>query len=408
MCAKPITVYTHAQAKYISCANCGAYYRFNAGEFQFIKKAAQGDFKYALALGTKGIIEGYEYTVVSAAERIEGKALVAWREVTLFNPIKGYLYLSEYQGHWILMHQIDKAPSFNPTTHELWYNKFLYRIYDKYKPNLNHSAGEFTYDIVNGPRIEVTELINPPTMLSREYTATELRWYYGKHMETSEVSKIFNVADLPKEQDVGLLQPQTFSLHYDTLVRITIIAAIVFFMVQLCFHYTSQDVSCFTYSGTVNSLTNNQPVTTPSFQLKGGTKNLIYHLVADVDNQWIETGAILVNDKTGQSFDFAHGVEYYHGYEDGETWSEGARDADKIIEAVPEGTYHLVLSPQQDINSPTTNYSIDLRRDVPRWSNLLKALVVMSIIPFVQFYRSRIFEKNRWSDSYYTPYKNEE
>lgn len=408
-CAKDIKVYTHAQAKFVSCAECGAYYRLNAGTLQFIKKVSNSNFKYNITLGTKGVVYGDTFTVISACERVEGKALIPWREYTLFNPIKGYLYLSEYQGHWILMDQLDHTPYFDPSTHEILYKGFLYRAYDKYRPSLNHSAGEFPYDVVNTTP-EILELISPPLMLSREFTQNELRWYSGRHIEAKEIGNIFKVNELPAQTGIGLIQPQSFSLHFDTILRLSLLALALFFIVQLVFEYTSQDVSSLTYNGSLSTENNNQPVSTPSFEIKGGVKNLVFHMNADVDNQWIETGVLLVNEGTSASFDFSSLVEYYHGYSDGERWSEGSRENEKIIEAVPSGKYHLVLYPQQDVNAPPTNYTIQLQRDVPRWSNLLKAIALMLIIPVIEFYRRRMFERERWADSDYrgyTPFKEE-
>ena len=405
-CSGEIAVYTHAQAKFVSCRACCAYYRLKSGELQFLKKLSPGDFKYDIPLGSRGVIDGVNYIAISACEKVEGKALIPWKEYTLFDPVQGYLYLSEYQGHWIVMTQLENAPYFDPSSHEILYENIRYRVYDKYRPNLNHSVGEFPFDVQN-TSVEITELISPPTMLSREFNHNELRWYHGRHIESGEIQKIFNLATVPAKKDIGLIQPQPFSFHYQTILKISLVAAALFFFVQFIFQNTSLDATSLIYNGTVNSLNNNQPVNTPGFELKGGKKNLVIRMSADVDNQWLETGVMLVNDNTGQGFEFSDLIEYYHGYSDGESWSEGSRESEKIIESVPGGNYHLVLNPNQDVNSPSTNFTVELHRDVPRWSNLIKALFIIAIVPVIQFYRTRTFERQRWADSNYTPYKEE-
>jgi hypothetical protein len=45
-----------------------------------------------------------------------------------------------------------------------------------------------------------------------------------------------------------------------------------------------------------------------------------------VDNSWANVGLGLVNEKTNEIVYASKDIEEYHGYEDGENWSEGRRD----------------------------------------------------------------------------------
>jgi hypothetical protein len=68
-------------------------------------------------------------------------------------------------------------------------------------------------------------------------------------------------------------------------------------------------------------------------------------LVATLANQWLELPVSLVNEQTGQGFEFTKNIEFYSGVESGESWSEGSRNADAVLSRVPAGRYHLNFYP---------------------------------------------------------------
>ena len=55
-----------------------------------------------IPLGTRGTIRGTAYEAVGFQRRtiyVEGISY-SWHEYVLFNPYKGFRYLTEYNGHW--------------------------------------------------------------------------------------------------------------------------------------------------------------------------------------------------------------------------------------------------------------------------------------------------------------------
>jgi hypothetical protein len=121
-----------------------------------------------------------------------------------------------------------------------------------------------------------------------------------------------------------------------------------------------------------------------------------------VENSWLEAEITLVNEQTGAEQDLNLGVEYYYGYEDGESWSEGSRKSEEMLSAVPEGRYHLVIVPMKP--TETANFEVWVKRDIPTWSNFWIALGLIFLIPTYQQYRKDSFEKQRWMNSDYSPY----
>src|SRR5256884_3399665 len=58
-----------------------------------------------------------------------------------------------------------------------------------------------------------------------------------------------------------------------------------------------------------------------------------------VDNSWLALDGDFVNEDTGLIQAFELPIEYYHGVEDGESWSEGSHSNDTYVSALPEGKY---------------------------------------------------------------------
>ena len=63
---------------------------------------------------------------------------------------------------------------------------------------------------------------------------------------------------------------------------------------------------------------------------------------------------------------FSLPVEYYAGVEDGESWSEGSRESDAYLSALPEGEYSLRLEVHGDPKNPPMQLHVRVRQNVPR------------------------------------------
>lgn len=399
-CGGEIKVHAHAQAKSCTCVKCGRLYDLRGGKLTY-KKTFQNPVKPFIPVGTVGKLDEIKWLVCGYAVKKDSKYGYFWREYTLFNPRHGYSYFSEYDGHWMYLMSMNTYPGFEKG--EVKYNGATFYLYSKYKPVLTYAEGEFPYDISDDSKLQIEEYINPPEILSHEYQRNQVEWLRGWYLQPAEVAEAFKCKTLPEPEGIGVIQPQTFSLNFKTTLWFTILAALILFGIQLLIESFSEQKMVFSRAGTVNDSTTNKMIVSSSFTLSGGKKNLVYWLFSDVDNSWMETQVQLVNEQTNEVFAFEHGVEFYHGY-DGGYWSEGKKTSEKILEAVPGGVYHLLITPVKNIKDASMRYEIKLVRDVPRWSNFWKALLVLAIFPVIQFYRTQNFEKQRWMHSDYTPF----
>jgi len=136
---------------------------------------------------------------------------------------------------------------------------------------------------------------------------------------------------------------------------------------------------------------------TDVFDVPGRTANVVVRTNADVSNSWIYLGLALISEETGNAYDFGREVSYYFGRDSDGAWSEGKRSDEATLPSVPAGRYYLRIEPEGPAG--TISYSVKVYRDVPRWSFFWLGLLALVLPPAFLFWRRRVFEIQRWSES---------
>jgi hypothetical protein len=142
---------------------------------------------------------------------------------------------------------------------------------------------------------------------------------------------------------------------------------------------------------------------TPPFDLKGRTTNVEISTKTDLANNWTYFNYALINEETGQAYDFGREVSYYTGSDSDGSWSEGSSGDTATIPNVPAGRYYLRVEPEMDRNSRSVDYEIRVRRDVPRSSWFWLIAILLLIPPLLTTFRRISFESQRWRESDYAP-----
>jgi hypothetical protein len=110
----------------------------------------------------------------------------------------------------------------------------------------------------------------------------------------------------------------------------------------------------------------------------------------------------LINDETGVVQSFPIDISYYHGVEDGESWTEGAQTDAAYTSAMPGGRYVLRLEGQWERWQQPATVSIKVQQNVTHGFNLLIALAVISVGPVLMAIYHIGFERRRWSESMFS------
>ncbi|MDR6561598.1 MULTISPECIES: DUF4178 domain-containing protein [unclassified Arcicella] len=364
--------------------------------------------KSTISIGTKLKLKEIDFTVVGFLKKKEGS--YAWQEYYLYNEKEGYYFLTEYKGHWTFLKESTDA-NINTYKIEITFEHQNYRLFSEYHANIKGALGEFPIDLLEVSSTSVKEYINPPYLLTVEKHRKKITWFKGEHLPSIELYEALGEkVELPKEDGIGVIQPSSFSVSFVELMKIAVIALTLLVIIQVFF---SPSERVYSKDFNVFSIEEMRPNSeydstkfyiTPSFKLKGGNRNIEFTLRADVSNNWFETDLVLVNEKTGEEYTTNLGVEYYSGVEGGESWSEGSTEMSTLLEKIPEGTYHLEITPSSAYPSIVSDFSIIVDSGVADIYNFFIVLVCIAIIPAYSFYIERNFEKSRWDSSEYSPY----
>ena len=410
-CSQELPLYTHAQARTVVCEKCERLFEIREKGLLTVKHFEREKTAGLIPLGTKGRLNEINYQVVGFILYQERESTARWREYVLFNPVSGYAFLSEYNGHWNYFQYIADFTPGDGNFSSLRYQDQTFDLFHKYGSKVIYAAGEFSWNISFGSPHHA-EYISPPYILTRSRTEKESSWLLGEYQEPEVIKEAFKLEKpMPDRVDIGSTEVFSGDLPFSKIKKITAWAAGLLLLLQICLSLFSTEEmiaeASFDLRDTPTSM-EPKPIVGPTFTLNSGflhSSNLEFRLSAPVVNDWFAAGITLLNTKTGQEFDFDLGVEYYSGFEGGESWSEGSTQTDQVLSALPDGEYQMLIRPFKSETATAGTFYIAVLKNVTLWSNFWIILLLLGIFPALQYYRERNFEKRRWMNSDYSPYE---
>lgn len=368
-------------------------------------------WKPVIELGTRGELKGRKWEVIGFLVRMDVSSSYTWEEYLLFNPYYGYRWLTLNAGHWSLVTPIKKKPrskwissiDFDGRQHKLFYQG---------QASVLYVLGEFYWRVVIDTRVFMRDYISPPYMLSSEEDDKELTWSVSEYVTPAEVAKAFDlqINSLPRPVGIAPNEPSKKTGEWRSIQKMWFLFVIIITVLEIFHIGGSSNKTVF--SDRLPFKTNSKSptsITTKVFTLEKDNANVELKVTADVDNSWFYTAVDLVNDKTGEAYSMERSCEYYHGYDGGESWSEGSTSSTGTLSQIPAGNYYMNIDyesgsfPMAGIDK---YFSIQLIRDVPNYSNYMFALMFLSLIPIMSWWSTRSEEVARWSQSDYSPYSS--
>lgn len=390
-------------SEYFVCPKCYLFHSYKNGFLRADEGVKMPSFVSHISVGMSVVLEGQTYWVSNFILK-KSPEREYWREYELVSENGTYKYLTEEGGNWTISEQIELDKDFNKL--EIHYDDKDFAIFDKGSCQDCSGVGFFDFKLDQN-FIKYKDYISPPYLLSVEVEEKKQIVYYGKHIEADEVKKHFNLTVLPSKSKIGMVQPFGY---YDLRRCITIFcyAAIVVLVSHLVFYQTSSNQ--LVYSKTIDLVNDNgKEISTDVFELNGPIAPLKIFIETDVDNSWVATDFSLINQTTNEVAYFSKDVEYYHGYEGGESWSEGGSSEEFNICGVSSGKYIISFNPNKDSSdSNNTRMKMDVYWDKSDNWNFMFVLLSFLGVSIILFYIKNNFEQRRWSDSDYSPYSKEE
>jgi hypothetical protein len=410
-CGAPVVIRGFATTLSVVCGNCHSVLDAKDPDFAVLQRFQVAEsIQPLIPLGTRGKVRGDPYEAIGFQVRtITAEGVdYSWEEYLLFNPYKGYRYLTQYQGHWNDVTVLRTLPEVD-TSGARPVAKVLgqkYRHFQRSLARTTYVLGEFPWQVrVGDETTECNDFVAPPRMLSSETTGSETTWSLGEYITGRQVWDAFKLPGSPPAP-VGVYenQPSPYggNIKEVWLACALFLAALV--AVALFFGIFSRNEQVFSGSYRFAPHAGGEPsFVTDYFELKGRTSNVELSTRTDLSNNWVYLNYALINADTGQAFDFGREVSYYFGRDSDGAWTEGGQNDTAVVPAVPSGRYYLRVEPEMDANAPGVGYEITVRRDVPSVSYYLIAALLLLVPPVFLAFRSMGFEQARWRESDYTP-----
>jgi hypothetical protein len=409
-CGAAITLRALDQAETVACASCGSVLDARDPNLRVLQAYEEAQkFTPQIPLGTRGVLKGEKWEVVGFQVRcatIDGSSYY-WDEYLLFNPYKGFRYLTQYDGHWNDVQVVKAAPTESVSGRQPFVTLHgeTFKHFQTSTADTVFVLGEFPWRVRVGDRAVLRDFVAPPRMLSEEQTPGETTWSLGTYMDPAQVWTAFELpGQPPAPRGVYANQPDTYKpVAVSMWKRFALLAAIVLAFGVLRMITASRTTvfsksSSFSPAHPVDSLA----YATPSFTVSGHTANLVLTTETDVDNGWAYFDYALVNEQTGKTYEVGREVGYYHGFDSDGSWSEGSHRDRAVLPSVPPGRYFLRVQPQGQTSGATSiSYTMVLKRDVPMPSLYLIALVLLVLPPAAMAIRAGAMESARWKESDY-------
>jgi hypothetical protein len=404
-CGGPVELRGFAHTLSVVCPQCLSVLDPTTPQVQILQ-TFQGKERIQpkIPLGARGTLSGIIYQVIGFQQRTvmsEGD-FFCWDEYLLFNPYQGFRYLTEYEGHWNFVRVQSALPVATRSGGRIamHFDGKTFLAFDAMQAQTSYVLGEFPWQVRSGEWAACQDLIAPPYMLSAETTDDEITWSLGEYTEGTDIWKAFKLpGPPPAKSGIFANQPSPYRGTVGSAWRTWLWLNVALFGLLLFFSMFKSNREVFKNDYVFVPGRSASAFVTSAFDLAGRESNVELAVHTDLDNNWAYFSFALINEETGQAFDFGREVSYYHD-SDG---SEGSRNDTVIVPGVPSGRYYLRVEPEMSRSLTDLRYEITLRRDVPNNIFFLLAALLLLIPPIFKTVRSARFEGQRWRESDYAP-----
>lgn len=359
-----------------------------------------------IPLGARGKLFGHEWEMIGWIIRRDVQYGVVWDEYLLFNPYYGYRWLLQNRGHWNFTTPIKDKPLYDYRfrCRDIHLDNRNYKLYYSGRASVDYVLGELYWKLQSGDSVMMKDYISPPYMLSCEINENEKNWSHSRYVEPDEVKKAFKTGPLPQRSGTAPNQPSGPGENWRTIRLFWVLYLFLLTIIQLGFSMTSAN-SVVLSQGFPYTPNGKGELTSNVFEVTSN-KNVEFDFSADIDNSWFYFAGDIVNDATDESLSVEQTLEYYHGYDGGESWSEGSTSGHQVFHHVPPGKYYINFDYESggERSEALRTFVVKAYRDVPMWFNYWIAVLLISVMPCYYWMSARGFEVARWSDSDFSPY----
>ena len=408
-CGAAIELHAQGWAVSVVCGACGAQLDATDENLKVLQYGERVTATPRIPLGTRGTWKGAPWQVIGfqVVTIIVEDTKYSWTEYVCFNPYRGFLYLSEYEGHWNVIEKLRRRPELEvggarPTVQ---LDGTTYKHFQTATAITTAALGEFPWELRVGDEVESRDFVAPPYLLSAEASGSEITWSLGTYAAPDVIQKAFGLTQ-PLLQPIGVFANQP-NPHAELPKRIlkrfafALIALVLLLMLNVTL---SGNRTVFEHEFTFVRTQDDQASVTDAFVLDGRTSNVAIDLESDLDNDCLFLVLSLINETTGETREFTQQLSYYHGADSDGSWTEGDKRESVRIASVPAGRYFLrVQAEGGEAGRAFTAYKMRVRRDVPSYGFYGIAVLALLLPAVLSIFPSASFESRRWAESDHAP-----
>ncbi len=409
-CGGTVALRGAAQATNAVCSSCLTILDATTPSLRILQQyASKLRYEPLIPLGSRGKFDNVNYEAIGFQVRrinVESESFF-WSEYLLYNPFQGYLYLSEYQGHWNVIRTLQTLPQPDSSVSgkKVWLGKVPFRHFQNAEAVTVFILGEFPWQIRYDESFVVDDYISPPEVLSSEWSNNERVWSRGIYTPGAEIWKAFGLKGSPPlAKGVYANQPSPYEGRVASAWGTFAILLLVWLAAAIGGYASGRSDKVFESQYSFDSTSTSEPsFVTPYFNLKGRTSSVGIDVDTALENDWLALNVALINDETGTAYNTSKEISYYSGYDSDGRWTEGSRKGSMSIANVPSGRYYMRVEPDMDDDGRmhTADYTIRVKRGERSFFWFIPAFFLLFIPPVFATIRTYSFENTRWAESDY-------
>jgi hypothetical protein len=382
-----------------SCSFCDAVLHLDGAQARVVGHRPRTP-AFDLEIGDSGLLLGVRWEVMGRTTWIDGEGYRS-DEFLLWSEEQGYLWLEKDNGHYAYTKPAVQAPSIREIRTRSLGDRCTFdgrslKLLAKGPARLSYVDGALPWLANVGDTYRFYDFAAAPHVASVELGETEMEAFVGQWLDGYAVLSAFKRSSRHRSSsDVHIGQPNPFR-RYQVPGFVLFALGIVNLVLAGSAPLGGREVARFTIPASATS--ESEAEESDSFVIDesmGAVTTVTYS--THVDNSWVWVDLSLLDDESELEVGYTgQEVEYYHGYEGGESWTEGNKTGQHSLLTPPPGTYFLEGELEYDIDTPV-DVTVVVGGRLARYNLVLGLLfVVAGVMPVLL---GSWFEKRRLEDA---------
>ncbi|MBN2497843.1 MAG: DUF4178 domain-containing protein [Deltaproteobacteria bacterium] len=413
-CGGPVERPKDRDVATLVCTYCGAHLDLSGTEMAVMGINPKGfDPNFLLEIGQKGKLRGVEYEV-SGRVLVRDEEGYDSREYILYNPGKGYLWLAEENGHFVLSQNTRQAPKTHVFNLEPKYpvmvgdQEFLF--FGEVRARIVYVDGALPWVANANDSFKAACLIAPPRQFGIESggSGRGVDYFIGDYMAPEQVWEAFKLKP-PVWEAAGVHPAQPF-VRNPKMTQLMWVGLVFAALNLLGLSWSVLSESRPVYQASLGPSDYSTERLSKPFAISGGGVMRL-KMSSPVRNNWVSLDVALVDAEDQVVATSGGDVEYYEGTEEGEHWTEGSSETEVFFKAPKAGEYRLLAKGSSGVATAPTDSKPSSRMSAPSGPAIqvvlyegevlsryfFFAFLGIGLIPFYVWLRGYLFEKRRWA-----------